>query len=108
MDNFYNSHALRKTLLERKTYCTGTLRGNRKNNCQEVVQAKLRKEQVAEKCDEISGIMMGKWRDNRDVLFISTEHSATLKNTTTKRGEEKIKPEAIIQYNKYLHGRRRS
>lgn len=104
MDNFYNSHTLGSTLLQRKTYCTGTLRGNRKNNCQEVVQAKLRKGEVLEKCDEASGIMMGKWRDKREVLFMSTEHSATLKETTTKRGEEKVKPDAIIHYNKYMSG----
>lgn len=43
MDNFYNSHSLASMLLQRKTYCTGTIRANRKNNCTEVIQAKLKK-----------------------------------------------------------------
>ncbi|CAG5047302.1 unnamed protein product [Parnassius apollo] len=32
MDNYYNSYNLAVKLLERKTYCTGTLGKNRKNN----------------------------------------------------------------------------
>ncbi|KAJ8910932.1 hypothetical protein NQ315_014352 [Exocentrus adspersus] len=41
MDNFYKSCALANTLLEKDTYCTGTLRSDRKNNPKEVLSAKL-------------------------------------------------------------------
>ncbi|CAH2101217.1 unnamed protein product [Euphydryas editha] len=38
MDNFYNSVNLAHKLLTLKTYCTGTLRANRRNNPKEVIQ----------------------------------------------------------------------
>jgi len=37
MDNYYNSVQLAHKLLKRKTYCTGTLRSNRKDNPKEIV-----------------------------------------------------------------------
>ncbi|XP_063932857.1 piggyBac transposable element-derived protein 4-like isoform X2 [Zophobas morio] len=104
MDNFYNSHSLVQKLLERATYCTGTLRANRKNNCRDVVNTKLKPGDVIAKCDELNGIIMGKWRDKREVTFISTEYSATLQETQNRRGQKKMKPEAIIYYNKFMSG----
>lgn len=43
MDNFYNSFDLAKNLLDQKTYCTGTLRADRKGAPNDVVRAKLKK-----------------------------------------------------------------
>lgn len=42
MDNFYNSVLLTKQLLEKKTYVTGTLRPNRKNNPKDIIDTKLK------------------------------------------------------------------
>ncbi|VVC28111.1 PiggyBac transposable element-derived protein [Cinara cedri] len=43
MDNFYNSVKLSRKLLQKRTYITGTLRSNRKNNPIEVTNKKLKK-----------------------------------------------------------------
>jgi len=42
MDNYYNSSNLAHSLLQRKTYYTGTLRNNRKNNSKEIISKKLK------------------------------------------------------------------
>ncbi|KAJ8928303.1 hypothetical protein NQ314_019146 [Rhamnusium bicolor] len=42
MDNFYNSVKLARDLLGNKTYVTGTLRANRKENPAEVVSKKIK------------------------------------------------------------------
>lgn len=47
---------------------------------------------------------MAKWRDKREVTFISTEYSAAPIEVPNRRGEGKIKPEAIIKYNKFMSG----
>ncbi|CAG5023050.1 unnamed protein product [Parnassius apollo] len=41
MDNFYNSYSLATKLLDRNTYCTGTLNKKRKDNPSEVISKKL-------------------------------------------------------------------
>lgn len=43
MDNYYNSFELAFQLLTRKTYCTGTIRVDRKCNPKEVKETKLKK-----------------------------------------------------------------
>jgi len=42
MDNYYNSVKLAHTLLDNGTYCTGTLRANRKRNPKEITSKKLK------------------------------------------------------------------
>ncbi|XP_022159956.1 piggyBac transposable element-derived protein 4-like, partial [Myzus persicae] len=42
MDNYYNSVKLAHTLLAKRTYCTGTLRANRKGNPKEITSKKLK------------------------------------------------------------------
>ncbi|KAK9754487.1 Transposase IS4 [Popillia japonica] len=86
-DNYYNSVSLCKELLLRKTYVTGTLRQNRKGNSREVTSKKLKKGEVTMKYS--SGVRFGKWRDKREVLFISTEFDGELANGENRRGEQK-------------------
>ncbi|XP_026487924.2 piggyBac transposable element-derived protein 4 [Vanessa tameamea] len=43
MDNYYNSYDLAIKLLERQTYCTGTLNKNRKGNAIDLATVTLRK-----------------------------------------------------------------
>lgn len=103
MDNYYNSVRLAKTLLNKGTYCTGTLRTNRKGNPKEITAKKLKVGECIGKYTN-EGICVMKWRDRREVLAISSEHSNELVEVTNRRGEQKMKPEAISMYNKYMSG----
>lgn len=102
MDNYYNSYELANKLLSRKTYCTGTLRIDRKNNPADVKQAKLKKGETIARYS--NGVMIAKWKDNRDVLYISTEFRNNLITYFNKRQQEKEKPEAICKYNSFMAG----
>lgn len=53
-------------------------------------------------------VLVLKWRDKREVLAISTIHSAASDKCTNRMGLEKEKPIAIIDYNKYMSGIDRS
>jgi hypothetical protein len=102
MDNFYNSVGLTQDLLVNKTYCTGTLRANRKGNPQDVLSKKLKKGEVVTRYTD-DGICVFKWKDKRDVTMISSEFDSKLVEIQTKRGP-RIKPEAISKYNIFMRG----
>lgn len=72
MDNYYNSVNLAHKLLEKKTYCTGTLRSNRMNNPKSVIEKKIK---VGESISKYTtdGVCVVKWKDRREVLTISSE-----------------------------------
>ncbi|CAI6377535.1 unnamed protein product [Macrosiphum euphorbiae] len=98
-DNWYSSYDLATELLKRSTHLVGTLRSNRKNNPTEVIKKKLKRgEVIAKQCNK--GITVLKWKDKRDVLAISTKHSAAMVKTTNKFGSDVIKPKLILDYNK--------
>ncbi|CAH2009346.1 unnamed protein product [Acanthoscelides obtectus] len=102
MHNFYNSFELSKRLLEQDSYCTGTLRQDRTDNPKEIKTMKLKKgETVARYSD---GAMIAKWKDKRDVTYISTEFENNMVSVSNKRGIEKIKPLPIVEYNQYMSG----
>lgn len=103
MDNFYNSVNLAQKLLTLKTYCSGTLRVNRKNNPKEVSQRKLKRGESIAKFNS-SGICVLKWKDRRDVLMISSQHGSDMTSVTNRRGETVSKPEVIVKYNRYMGG----
>lgn len=98
-DNWYSSYDLATELLKRSTHLVGTLRSNRKNNPTEVIKKKLKRgEVIAKQCNQ--GITILKWKDKRDVLAISTKHSALMVKTTNKFGSDIVKPKLILDYNK--------
>lgn len=101
MDNFYNDVRLSKSLLERETHTTGTLRSSRRLIPEEVKSAKLKKGEMIARYNE--NVSVQKWRDKREILFISTEHEGKLVSVKTKRGDVE-KPMAIAEYNKYMGG----
>lgn len=103
MDNFYNSHDLSKDLLEKGTHTTGTLLVKRQHNPKEVLDIKL---DIGEAFCLFSEkkVMVGKWRDKRAVLYLSTEFKNDLTATTNRRGKEMVKPLPIIKYNAYMSG----
>lgn len=103
MDNYYNSYDLSQKLLNRNTYCTGTLRTDRKNIPEEVKSQKLNKGDTIYKCSE-DGILVGKWRDKREIAYITTEFTNEMINYMDNRDREKQKPNPIYQYNKFMGG----
>jgi len=45
-----------------------------------------------------------KWKDKWEVLGLSTEWNIDLENVKNRKGDEKEKPVAIINYNKFMSG----
>jgi len=102
MDNFYNSVKLSRNLLIKKTYVTGTLRQNRKNNPIDVIRQKLKRgESICRYTSD--GICVVKWKDKRDVLMISTEFPHEMIEIYTKK-EVKKKPISVKNYNENMSG----
>lgn len=73
MDNFYNSFDLAIKLIEQNTYCTGTLRSERKNTSIDVKQAKLKKGKTIARYSQ--DVVIGKWKDERLPIY----HQPSLK-----------------------------
>ncbi|XP_046684986.1 piggyBac transposable element-derived protein 4-like [Homalodisca vitripennis] len=102
MDNFYNSYLLASKLLARNTYCTGTLRLDRKNVPNDIQSAKLKRGETVARYG--NSVMIGKWRDKRVVTYISTEFENEMVDFITKHKTTLKKPLPIIQYNAYMSG----
>ncbi|KAJ8968616.1 hypothetical protein NQ314_002215 [Rhamnusium bicolor] len=77
-DNFYTSVPLAKSLLDSKTHLLGTLRKNRRDLPKEVMNDNLKKGEIIGKESSV-GIIVAKWRDKRDVSFLSTKHDLEIK-----------------------------
>ncbi|XP_054260003.1 piggyBac transposable element-derived protein 4-like [Macrosteles quadrilineatus] len=106
MDNFYNSFPLASKLLSKKTYCTGTLRMDRKYLPEDIKAAKLKKGETVARYAE--GVMVAKWKDKQVVSFLSTEHDNTMVMSSNRRNVQREKPLAIVQYNANMKGVDRS
>ncbi|KAF7282652.1 hypothetical protein GWI33_002191 [Rhynchophorus ferrugineus] len=102
MDGFHNDISLAKDLLENGTYVTGKLRKNRKNIPVDVLVKKLNKGELVSKYS--NGVSVQKWKDRRDILMVSTEHEGELLDTENRRGQHKMKPKSLVEYNKYMSG----
>ncbi|KAJ8951408.1 hypothetical protein NQ314_007679 [Rhamnusium bicolor] len=102
MDNFYNSYDLAIKLLDRQTYYTGTLRVDRKHTPQEVKSQKLKAGETIARYS--NGVLVGKWRDKRDVAYISTEFTNEMVTYRDKIERERQKSLPIYMYNKYMGG----
>lgn len=95
-DNFYNSFELAKHLLTENTYICGTL-SDRKSNPKEVTKAKLKKGDAVSRSRD--GVIVTRWKDKRGALTISTMHTHEIVEVSNKRGEKKMKPTSIRDYN---------
>lgn len=102
MDNYYNSFALASKLLANETYCTGTIRMNRKYLPTDVKTANLKKGQTIGRYAE--GVLVGKWKDKRDVSYISTEFENEMVEFVNSRGESRQKTLPIVKYNAFMKG----
>jgi len=76
----------------------GTIRKNSKRIPKEIVTTKLKRGEMISKQNGL-GVTVLKWKDRRDVLMISTKHGNSMNEVQMKRGK-KIKPNAIIDYNR--------
>uniref|UniRef100_A0A1B6HI21 Uncharacterized protein n=2 Tax=Cicadellinae TaxID=33370 RepID=A0A1B6HI21_9HEMI len=106
MDNYYNSFTLASSLLRRNTYCTGTLRLDRKYVSPEVKSATLKKGETIARYAE--SVVVAKWKDKRVVSYISTEFENDMVNSINRGGLERLKPLPIVQYNHFMKGVDRS
>lgn len=102
MDNYYNSFSLAALLLRKGTYCTGTLRLDRKYISPELKSAKLKKGETIARYAE--GVVVGKWRDKRVVSYISTEFENEMVTSLNRVNLERTKPLPIVQYNHFMKG----
>lgn len=49
-------------------------------------------------------VLVGKWRDKRDVLYISTEFENRTETTKNRSGNQVEKPLLVLMYNRYMGG----
>lgn len=103
MDRYYNSVPLARELKDQKVLLSGTLRSDRKETPREIVTAKLKKGEMVQRWSP-EGISVCKWKDKREVLMISSEHSGEMINTSNRRNENITKPEVVVYYNKNMGG----
>lgn len=97
-DNFYTSVGLAHELNNNQTHLVGTLRQNRKLNPKAVTSAKLKRGEVKMQKSNTK-VIVGKWKDKRDVLFLTTRAIPEMVEVPTKRGPV-LKPSIIVDYNK--------
>jgi hypothetical protein len=109
-DNWYSSPDLYIQLTERKINVIGTVKPNRRDMPQDISKTKLKRGD-----HEIwsgKNILCVKWKDNKDVHFLSMKHkSADITHTCKlkrKRGQtprkEVEKPECALEYQKGMGG----
>lgn len=83
----------------------GTIRKNRRGLPKSVVTAKLKKGEIIGK-ENNTGIVVMKWKDQRDVLALSTCHNLDIVPTgkRNRKNVEIYKPKLILDYNKGKSG----
>lgn len=96
-DNWYTSVDLAERLADMRTQLLGTLRKNRRGNPKVVVAQNLKRGDVIAR-ENKNGVTILKWKDKRDVLMLSTKHSAEM-TTIQKRNCSKEKPKMVVEYN---------
>ena len=101
-DNYYTSAVLAEYLLQKKTYLCGTIRKNRKHLSKDVVEAKLKKNEM-KYLENSQGVKTFNWRDKRNAFMLSTvpEHGDSLvpSGKINRNKEEMQKPECVLAYN---------
>lgn len=106
VDNFYTSPTLFEDLYERGTFASGTVRVNRKHFPTEMDQEKIEKGDMVFRHHGV--LTAGKWKDKRDVYFLSTIHRDETESVTRRAkggGEEiVIKPLIVTDYNQNMSG----
>lgn len=101
MDNYYNSVHLSQKLSENKINCTGTMRKDNKEIPKEIKLKNLKKGEIIQKFNS-QGTCLGKWKDKRNVMMISTETTMENCEVTTKRQTIVQKPSAVALYAQFF------
>lgn len=96
-DNLYIGVMLAHELIKQQTHLVGTLRKNRKFNPKPVVTKKLKRGEMVS-LQSNTDVIVSKWKDKRDVLFLSTKSVPELQEVATRRGVA-LKPSTILEYN---------
>ncbi|KAF2904913.1 hypothetical protein ILUMI_01269 [Ignelater luminosus] len=99
MNSYYTSCNLARTLLQRSSHCIGKLCRNQKRNPKDVDQRLLMGKIKLQYCN---GLMIGKWKDKDDVLYISTEYTNEMISYKNTRGQKRERPRFIYEYNKCM------
>lgn len=104
-DNYFTSVPLARELLRRRTHLVGTLRRTRRHLPQYVVNARLQRDEIVGRVSG-DGIVVGKWKDKRDVFFLSTKNDLQMVESEKLRrdGTRKITPAVILDYNRTKQG----
>lgn len=106
LDRYFTSVKLFDNLWQQDTLAVGTIMSNRRDLPQQAFAKKLKKgEQVFRRRDHLLSI---KWKDVRDVFMVSTKHTAEMKEVQQRGNHQKIKPTAVVDYNKNKVGVDRS
>jgi len=107
MDRWFSSPKIFDHLWGCKTKAVGTVMSNRKEMPKQAFSEKLKKgEIISRQWDHLLAI---KWKDIRDVFFLTTAHEDVLAAAPSSRGaHQKMKPSAVLDYNKYKTGVDRS
>jgi hypothetical protein len=107
MDKWFSSPKIFDHLRGCKTKAVGTVMSNRKEMPKKAFSGKLKKgEKISRQRDHLLAV---KWKDVRYVFFLTTAHEDLLVEATSSRGTHcKIKPAAVLDYNKYKTGVDRS
>ncbi|XP_017792101.1 PREDICTED: piggyBac transposable element-derived protein 4-like [Habropoda laboriosa] len=104
MDNYYNSVENTEKLLQNKIRICGTIRKNRGlPDCLKTISLKREEMAFRRKRD----ILVQVWQSKKTVSLISTIHSSKMEeshNIDRNTREKIVKPNALIDYNKYMKG----
>ena len=101
-DNYYNSIPLTEFLTSHSTYITGTLRKNRKGLPKNVINKKLKKGE--HEWGRKGATVVCRWKDKRDIYVISNKQQVQMVNAINRRGEEKVKPNIVVDCNNHISG----
>ena len=99
-DNWYTSIPLAKYLKQRRTDLCGTLRKNRRELPQQVIQQRVTRGQIAAQQNDCITVL--KWFDKREVHMLSTCHNHEMRMSGGYRNI--LKPKMILTYNEGKKG----
>ncbi|XP_063542985.1 uncharacterized protein LOC134751497 [Cydia strobilella] len=100
LSDVYNSLELTKFLIDRKTYVTGPIQRKRFGVLKEFKEKQLNKGEKIVKYNA-DGICVTKWKERREIIMISSEHSGEWKQYIDAYNQKNKKPACVLEYNKY-------
>ena len=98
-DRWFSSPKIFDHLWSCKTKAVGIVMFNRKEMPKQAFSTKLKKgEKISRQRDHLLAI---KWKDIRNVFFLTTAHEDVVEAPLSRGAHCKIKPAAVLAYNKY-------